>query len=108
MKSVELFEHNKEIELQITKKLSKEEKLYFNKIVNHLDNNNTLINRQKRENEKLHNMIENLTNQIFEHRKIFMKAINEGDADLFEKIKNRISSQDHAANIIAENKETFD
>lgn len=37
-----------------------------------------------------------------------MNAIHKGDADLFKKIKNRISSQDHAANIIAENKETFD
>lgn len=53
-------------------------------------------------------MIEDLTNRIIEHRNIFMNAIHKGDADLFKKIKNRISSQDHAANIIAENKETFD
>lgn len=108
MKSVELFEHNKEIELQITKKSTEEEKLYFNKIASRLDNNIKLSNRLTKDNEKLHKMIEDLTNRIIEHRNIFMNAIHKGDADLFKKIKNRISSQDHAANIIAENKETFD
>ena len=53
-------------------------------------------------------MIEDLNNRIIEHRNIFMNAIHKGDAALFEKVKNRIISQDHAANIIAENKETFD
>lgn len=53
-------------------------------------------------------MIEDLTNRIIDHRNIFMDAIHKGDAALFEKVKNRIISQDHTANIIAENKETFD
>ena len=68
MESVELFEHNKEIELQITKKLTEEEKLYFNKIASHLDNNIKLSNRLTKDNEKLHKMIEDLTNRIIEPR----------------------------------------
>jgi len=108
MESVESFKRNKEIELQITKKLTEEEKLYFNKITNHLDNNIKLSNRLTKDNEKLHKMIEDLNNRIIEHRNIFMNAIHKGDAALFEKVKNRIISQDHTANIIAENKETFD
>lgn len=108
MKNYESFTKDNEIELHIMNKLNTEEKQYFNKILNHLDNNNQLIKRLKNENNKLYHMVESLSDQIMDYRQTFIQSIKEGGVDFFEQLQQRINQFNKTASLIAEDEEKFD
>lgn len=108
MKNYESFTKDNEIELHIMNKLNTEEKQYFNKILNRLDNNNQLIKRLKNENNKLYHMVESLSDQIMDYRQTFIQSIKEGGADFFEQLQQRINQFNKTASLISEDEEKFD